>query len=281
MMTTGRDVVETLLPRLEQAGVAEARVKLEWLVCETLQVGREALDTLEVDATTPAALETKITRLERHEPLQYVLGHAPFLECSLLTDPRALIPRPETEELAMRVLRCGALWSRGEVNIADVGTGTGCLAITFAIKHPAAKVMAIDVSADALKLARDNARRNQVAERIEFRLGDLLEGVALESLDAVVSNPPYIATDVLATLDVSVRDFEPLAALYGGEDGLEVIRRLIPAAFAALKADGHLFLEIGDEQGEAVRGLLEQAGFREIDIARDMYGNIRFAEAIK
>jgi release factor glutamine methyltransferase len=276
-----RELIEEGLPRLEAAGVPEAHVKLEWFLADLLKVSREALEMLEVDPSMRVPFEAGVIRLERHEPLQYVMGHAPFLNFSVTTDPRALIPRPETEELAMRVMRCGALWSRGEVLIADVGTGTGCLAIAMAMKHPSARVFATDISPDALKLARSNAEMNNVREQIEFRLTNLLAGVKAGSLDAVVSNPPYIASGVVKTLDVSVRDYEPVSALDGGADGLEVIRALVPQAHAALNAGGRLFLEIGDEQGEAVRALLAAAGFSDVEISGDMYGNTRFAEAIK
>lgn len=275
------ELVAEYLPRMEAAGVPEARVKLEWLVSEVLGVGREALETIEADPSARPLILKGVLRLERHEPLQYVIGHAPFLNFSLTTDARALIPRPETEELAMRVLRCGALWSRGVVTIADVGTGTGCLAIAIALKHPGARILATDISAEALKLARTNAEANGVRERIAFRLCDGLEGIHAGSLDAVVSNPPYIASDVITTLDVSVREFEPVAALDGGRDGLDIVRRLIPAAQVALKPDGKIFMEIGEEQGDAVRGLMVAAPFRDVDVAVDMYGQVRFVEGTK
>lgn len=276
-----RELVEEFLPRLEAAAVPEAKVKLEWLVSDSLGVSREALDTVDIDAAVRARVQAGVVRLERNEPLQYVLGHAPFLNFSLITDARALIPRPETEELAMRVLRCGALWSRGEVRVADAGTGTGCLAIAMAAKYPAARLLATDISPEALKLARANAERVGVRERIELRLADLLEGVEAGSLDAVVSNPPYIASAVVKKLERSITDFEPVTALDGGADGLEVIRRLIPQAHAALVNGGRIFLEIGDEQGEAVRLLMEREGFVQVEISRDMYGQVRFAEAVK
>jgi release factor glutamine methyltransferase len=275
------ELVEEFLPRLEAAGIPEARVKLEWLVSDALGVSREALETIDADVSALQLFQQKILRLERNEPLQYVIGHAPFLNFSLTTDARALIPRPETEELAMRVLRCGALWSRGDVRVADAGTGTGCLAIAMAFKYPAARITATDISGEALKLARANAEANGVRERIDFRLADLLEGIAPASLDAVVSNPPYISDADMETLDEQVRFYEPLTALKGGVDGLEVIRRLISQAHTTLKDGGRLFMEMGDEQGDAVRGLLGAAGFQHVEIVRDMYGHTRFAEATK
>lgn len=276
-----REFIEDALPRLEAAGVAEARNKLEWLLADILKVSREALETLEVEAAVRVPFEAGAVRLERHEPLQYVIGHAPFLHFSVATDPRALIPRPETEELAMRVLRCSPLWSREGVRVADVGTGTGCLAIAMALRHPSARILATDISADALKLARANAESNGVRPQIEFRLCDVLTGMPAAFLDAVVSNPPYIATSVMKTLDASVRAFEPSLALDGGTDGLDVVRRIIAQAHPLLTDGGRLFLEIGDEQGDPVRSLLVQAGYHDVAIGRDMYGNIRFAEAVK
>lgn len=275
-----RDLVELFLPRLEEHAVPEAAVKLEWLVADVLGVSREALDLVEADDAARERVEAGAHRLEQHEPLQYVLGHAPFLDFSVFTDPRALIPRPETEELAMRVLRCGALWSREGLRIADIGTGTGCLAITIAQKHAAAQVIATDVSPEALKLARRNAKQNGLRGRIDFRLTKLLDGFVPASLDAVISNPPYIATLEIQALERSVHEYEPLLALDGGSDGLAVIRRLIPQAKAVLKEGGRIFLEIGDDQGDAVRALLAEAGFRDIEISRDLYGQIRFAEGV-
>jgi len=276
-----RQLVSEGAARLKAAGVSEAVIKMEWWTSESLGITRDNLDTFFPNEAQIARIESGICRLEKHEPLQYVIGHAPFLNLTLTTDRRALIPRPETEELVMRVVSCWALWARREIFIADVGTGTGCIAIAIASRYPAARVIAIDSSEQALSLARENAARTNVTSHISFRCGDLLSGVAANSLDAVVSNPPYIAGDVLAGLEVSVREFEPVSALDGGADGLEILRRIIVQAFTALKDDGRLWLEIGDEQGAAVKELMKNAGFRDVEIVRDMYGQNRFAEGIK
>jgi len=276
-----RQLVSEGAARLETAGISEAVVKMEWWVSESLGINREHLDSFFPDDEQRTAVESGITRLENHEPLQYVIGHAPFLDLRLITDSRALIPRPETEELVMRVLDCRPLWSRRDVHLADVGTGTGCIAISIASRHPDARVIAIDSSEPALSLARENAEQAGVSDHISFCCGDLLAGVPATSLDAIVSNPPYIMRDILAGLDASVRDFEPVSALDGGTDGLEILRRLIVQAFTALKDDGRLWLEIGDEQGAMVKGLMKNAGFQNVEIVRDMYGQNRFAEGIK
>lgn len=265
---------------LVDAGREEARTMAEWLVAAAAGIGR--LDVLVqadrlLDAESRARLDGWVARVARGEPLQYVVGNAPFLGRDFRSDPRALIPRPETEELCERVL--GAIPANAEVRIADVGTGTGCIAITIALDRPFARVMAIDVSPDALALARENARAHGVDKRIEWRQADLLEGLSAGALDAIVSNPPYVAEGEWARLDPSVRDFEPRLALAAGADGLDVIRRLADQARHALAPGGRLWLEIGNEQGPAVRDLLAKRGFVEVTIRRDCAGHERIAEA--
>lgn len=267
--------------RLITAGVPEARNKAEWWTSEVLSVRRDQLEKSSADEKQIAEFESGIARLEKHEPLQHVIGHTPFLNVDLFIDKRALIPRPETEELVSNILSCEGLWSQPEVRIADVGTGSGCIAIALAANKGPARVTAIDLSPDALELARGSAAELGITGRIRFLEQNLLGDTAPGSLDAVVSNPPYIATEVIRTLEESVSRFEPLAALDGGPDGLDVIRPLILQAFTTLKKGGRLWLEIGDEQGDAVRGLLESAGFQQIVIKQDMYGQVRFAEGIK
>jgi len=276
-----RELVDDGWTRLEAAGIPEARAKVEWFAASVLDISREQLDVAPVSEAQQETFSAGLARLEQHEPLQYVIGHAPFLDLNIFTDRRALIPRPETEELAMRVVSCAPLWSRQPARVADVGTGTGCLAILFAVRFPSAQIHAIDPSPDALALARANADYAGVADRIQFRQEDLLSNFAPDSLDAVVSNPPYIASSVISTLERNVRDYEPMSALDGGPDGLALIKKLIPQAFTALTDGGRVWLEIGDEQGESVYQLLKANSFREIVIDRDMYGQVRFAGAVK
>ncbi len=198
-----------------------------------------------------------------------------------LCDRRALVPRPETEQLAEWVLAWAPLWARPKPVVADVGTGSGCLAVTLALERPAARVLATDTSSDALALARENAARHGVGGRLWFRQQDLLAGQPPASLDAVVSNPPYVATADWARCAATVRDFEPRAALDGGPDGLAVIRRLVRQARDALAPGGALFLEIGDRQAGAVRALLEAAGFADACVRRDHAGRDRLLRAVR
>ena len=270
--------------RLTDAGRDEARLKAELLVAHVLGVGRlEALARPDY-VLSPAQVEqvdSLAGRVAAGEPLQYVLGEAWFWGRCFKADRRALIPRPETEELAQRVLDDPAIWRREEPVLADVGTGTGCLALTLALERPSARVIGIDLSPDALALARENEERLGVTGRIEWRQGDLLAGVPAGALDAVVSNPPYIARAVLAGLDEEVRGHEPRLALDGGADGLEPIRRLAAQAALALRAGGRLWMEIGDEHGAAAREILGGAGFRQVEVHRDLSGHDRMVEGAR
>ncbi len=267
--------------QLGAAGVDGAESAAGWWIAEVLGTDRDRLDTSPVTEDQARRIRDGFRRLAGHEPLQYVIGHAPFLDFTLRTDARALAPRPETEELVSRVLAGRDRWNVKGCSIADIGTGTGCIAIALARALPDARVWAVDRSEEALTLARENAGLNRVNDRVTFVCGDLLGSFAPASLDVVVSNPPYIAGDVIETLDETVRRYEPRLALDGGRDGLDVIRRLIDQAFTVLKNRGRLWLEIGEDQGDAVSDLLVAAGFNQTDVYRDMYQHIRFAEAVK
>ena len=274
-MNRAADLVAEGAALLRAAGVDGADRAAAWWVAEFTQNDQTALD-----AATSEKIRAGFLRLAEHEPLQYVIGHAPFLDLSLRTDARALAPRPETEELVTRVLADRDFWAIPGRAVADVGTGTGCIAIALASKVPSAHIWAVDRSPDALALARENAARTGTTECITFVEGDLLASFAPASLDLVVSNPPYIARPVIVTLDETVRRYEPAIALDGGPDGLDIIRRLVDQSFTVLKKRGRVWLEIGDEQGDAVYAILSDAGFQQVTIHRDMYQHNRFAEAV-
>jgi release factor glutamine methyltransferase len=184
-----------------------------------------------------------------------------------------LIPRPETEHLVEKAIALAARYAAPR--IVDVGTGSGAIAVTLAHELPRATVTAIDLSAPALAIAQENARRNEVDVR--FLRGDLLAPVAEAGFDIVVSNPPYVASGDRTTLAVEVREYEPALALFAGDDGLDVYRRLIPAAFRALTPGGVLGLEIGYGQAAAIEALLADAGFTEIEFTPDLQGIARVA----
>lgn len=275
-----RDAVRAVQNQLRRHAVGDAPAAAEWAVAGVLGVGRaelraewgRILSSRERDTLHTAAL-----RLAQHEPLQYVLGRADFLGRAFACDRRALIPRPETEELALAVLRNAIPDPDSTALVADVGTGTGCLAVSLALERPGIEIVATDIDADALDLARGNARRHGVDRRIRFVCCDLLGAEPWGGLDLVVSNPPYVERDAIDRLDPCVRDHEPRRALDGGPDGLDIIRRLAGEAAAALAPDGALWIEIGDTQAPAVALILKARGFMNVQCLRDLAGRDRFA----
>lgn len=211
------------------------------------------------------------------EPIQYIAGVTEFYGLPFRVTPGVLIPRPETELLVESVLN---LAERVQApRIVDVGTGSGAIAIALAHQLPNADITAIDISSQAIDIARQNAGRNSVSDRISFLKGDLLAPVAERQFDIVASNPPYVPTTDRASLAVEVREHEPALALFAGDDGFDVYRRLIPAALAALVSDGYIALEIGFGQSTQIGELLSSSGFHEVDFLRDLQNIPRVAIA--
>lgn len=216
-----------------------------------------------------------LQRRYRGEPIQYIFGEAEFYRLPFRVTPDVLIPRPETEHVVEKVLELATGFASPRV--VDVGTGSGAIAATLAHELPDSVVTATDVSAAALCVARENAQRNGMAERIRFLGGDLLEPVTGEQFDIVVSNPPYVSVADRESLAVEVRDYEPEQALFAGVDGLNLYRRLIPQAYAAIAPGGYLVLEIGHGQEPPVGALLSEAGFEKIEFTSDLQGIPRVA----
>jgi len=278
------DMVSEFTRLLEDAGRTEARLKAEYLVAHF--VGCRRLDLLlrkdeRLNGKLLKQVQSAGERLVSGEPLQYVLGETEFLGRVFKTDRRALIPRPETEELVGRVLACSAIWSREYPLIADLGTGTGCIAVSLALAQPRARVIAVDISREALALAEENVNRHEVGDRVELVHADLMEDLPDRGFDAVISNPPYICERELVDLAVEIRDYEPSDALNGGPTGMDVISRLVPQAFERLKSGGWIFLEIGEDQRNAVEDLLCQFGFEQIEVNKDIGGQDRIASGMK
>ena len=259
-----RQDAETLL--LHVLGRRDAARNRAWL-----------LTHLDSEAAPDDAAEFRVL-IERRlagEPIQYIVGEAEFYGLPFCVTRAVLIPRPETELVVEKALQLAA--GLGAPRILDVGTGSGAIAVALAAHLREAAISATDVSLAALTVARRNAERNGVADRIRFRAGDLLAPVAGEQFDILVSNPPYVAEADRDTLAVEVREFEPMTALFAGAQGLAVYRRLIPAAFAALASGGFLVLEMGHGQKAAVGMLLGAAGFCAIEFAADLQGIPRVA----
>ena len=285
-----REVIDKTVVFLDQKRVPDPVVAAELLAARLLKCGRGVFAAhLEREAGEPflAAMRRAMARLAAGEPLQYVLGEWDFRLLTLKCDRRALIPRPETEELVSRVLAflkkefppagAGVDGERAPL-IVDVGTGTGAIALSIAKEFPRATVIATDVSEDAITLARENAARCGLADKVKFAVADGLEDFdEPECLDVIVSNPPYIESAVCETLDPRVRDFEPRLALDGGVSGLDFYERYLADALNLLRPGGAVFFEIGENQGEALRTLMTEFGFSDLRIERDFAGHDRYA----
>ena len=221
-----------------------------------------------LNAEEAASYVALVERRMAGEPIQYIIGETEFYGLPFHVTREVLIPRPETEDLVEKVLELADHFQAPR--IVDVGAGSGAIAVTLACKLPQAAVTAIDLSSPALTLARKNAERNGVSGRIRFLHGDLLAPVKDERFEIIVSNPPYVPAGDRASLAVEVREFEPALALFAGQDGLDVFRRLIPAAFAALTSGGFIALEIGFGQEQAIARLLMDSGFKGIEFVPDL-----------
>jgi release factor glutamine methyltransferase len=280
-----RETIAKTATFLDARGVPEASVAAELLAARLLRRGRgalvSALDT-EAEERHLDAMRRAMRRLVAGEPVQYVLGEWDFRRLTLKCDRRALIPRPETEELVTRVLKW--LGSRAGARppfVVDVGTGTGAIALSIAAEFKGeAVILATDVSADAIALARENAAACGLAEKVRFAVADGLDDFDEPGeIDAIVSNPPYVTTAEWGSLDPRVREQEPRLALDGGESGLDFYDRYLGDAMNLLKPGGAVFFEIGETQGGAVRRLMESYGFSDIAVEKDWSGRDRYAFA--
>jgi release factor glutamine methyltransferase len=268
--------------RLGRAQIDEAPVKLRWVAAHLLQCG--LLDVLRHLSETPSPdlatqFEAAVARLETDEPVQYVIGETDFMGLRIRCDSRALIPRPETEQL----VECAEEFLRGRPGtpvVVDVCTGTGCIACALARRMSNVRVIATDIDPGALQLARTNA--NALGAPVEFIRTDLLDGIADAGVDLVVSNPPYVGSAECGRLPRTVRDFEPRLALDGGGDGLRIISRLVSEAARVLTSGGRLMMEIGEDQADAVADLLCKTKLLQFKSLRsDFAGRARVAMATR
>ena len=281
---TWREVIAKTAAYLGAKGVPDPSVAGELLAARLLNCGRGLLAArLEQDAPEKCleAMRRGMARLVAGEPLQYVLGEWDFRTLTLKCDRRALIPRPETEELVTRVLAHLNAQSSQPL-VIDVGTGTGAIILALAKEYRGDAVfLGTDVSEDAIALATENARRCGLADRVSFAVADGLDDFdEPQCVDVIVSNPPYIESAVCETLDPRVKDYEPRLALDGGVSGLDFYERYLSDAVNLLKPGGAVFLEIGENQGEAVRRLMFDCGFDDIRIEKDYVGHDRYAAAV-
>ena len=257
------EAIDLASEALENSGVPSARLDAERLLASELGKDRSYLLAHFQDSVPEPSAErffARITERRRGKPLQYLLGWQEFHSLEFEVTPAVLIPRPETELLVDAAVQ---RFSEGEPILVDVGTGSGCIAVATAVALPRARMIATDLSEDALAVARRNAFRHHVSDRIQFLPGDLLLPLnALnmeENLDCVLSNPPYVAERDLSALQREVRDWEPRLALVGGLSGLELYRRLLPQALRFLKPGGTLIMEIGYNMQAEITRLFDAA----------------------
>ena len=258
---------------LNEAGVPEARREAGSLLSFILGKDRTFLISHAEDQLSDDAFERFQESVERRasgEPLQYITGVQDFFGREFRVTPDVLIPRPETELLVEAALEL--IDRESEPLICDVGTGSGCIAVTLLCELRTARAVAVDKSPAAFEVARLNARNHEVLQRVEFVESDCFD--ALDSrryrFDMVVSNPPYVSAAMIDGLQREVRDHEPMMALSPGDDGLSVIRRLVAESPGFLRRNGHLIMEIGFDQGEAVTRLIDESVWRLVDVKPDL-----------
>ncbi len=246
--------------------------EIDLIVINSLNIDKSRLFMdISVDEEQIQNIENKIFRLMENEPVEYIIGRKEFMSLDFMVNPSTLIPRADTEILVEEIIR---RFNDKPLNIFEIGTGSGCIAVSLAHYLPKARIIACDISNKALETARENAVLNGVDSKIKFIKHDILSGFPrLEFIpDCIVSNPPYIESDVMKTLDNKVKDYEPASALDGGIDGLTFYRSIINNA--VLNKDGVLAFEIGFNQGIAVSNLMEEK-YSDIKIIKDLGNNDR------
>lgn len=276
MFVTRKEIREETARRLREAGIEEYEYET-WVLLEWKLGVDRAEYFMDPDAEVPQEqwndLDAALRKRERRIPLQYLMGSCEFMGYSFAVDERVLIPRQDTEclvEMAVEQMRR----SPEPCRVLDLCTGSGCIGVSVKLLCPQAQVVLSDVSEGALAVAGENARR--LGAPVELVQGDLFENVQ-GTFDYILSNPPYIPSKVIDGLMPEVRDHEPRLALDGTEDGLHFYRRIVREATKRLRPGGRLLFEIGQEQGEALLSLLQEAGYEETAIRQDLAGLDRIA----
>lgn len=277
-MTVNEIILETA-KKLKQAKIESANLDSRLLLCEFLGVDKVWLivnSQKEIEVLD--GYEELVSRRLAHEPMQYILNRAEFMGLGFYVDSNVLVPRPDTEVLVEKVIEY--IGDKKAV-FADLGTGSGCIPISILANCKNANGYAFDISADALKIAHKNAVSNKVGERLEFVNMDILSDFPHMELDCIVSNPPYIESEVISGLMEDVRAYEPTIALDGGADGLVFYRRIADKGRDILKKGGLIAFEIGYNQAESVSSILKDKGYTNIEVTKDIAGNDRVVTAIK
>jgi release factor glutamine methyltransferase len=273
------EVIQRSTEFLAKKEVDSPRLQVELLLAHVLKMPRMKL-YLNFDRTLqPAeldALREMVKRRGNREPLQHIVGSTSFCGLEIAVNRHVLIPRPETELLAERAWKFAATVTGSAPKVLDLCTGSGCLAIAVAENCAKAEIYATDISPEALAVARDNASRNNLSSRVQFFEGDCFAPLPEKiQFDLIVSNPPYIPSSEIETLQTEVRDHDPRLALDGGADGLEFYRKIAGEAKRFLSANAQIMLEFGDGQATAIRGIFETQGWNVLGVEQDFTGKER------
>ncbi|MEF8725308.1 MAG: peptide chain release factor N(5)-glutamine methyltransferase [Candidatus Bipolaricaulota bacterium] len=263
------------------AGVERSRLEAEKLLAHTLDIDRlklytnpdRPLDKKELDNFRPLVKERK-----SGQPLQYITNQVSFMGFTLKIDDRALIPRPETENMTEEIL--SRFREQKNLTVLDLGTGSGAIAIAMARFLVQPKVTAVDKSANALELAKINAEKNDLGDQIEFLQSDWFSDVS-GTFDLIVSNPPYVASSEIVELKAEIKDHEPIEALNGGKEGLREIKHILSGVEEYLTENGAIFLEIGHAQGDKVKDCASSVNLSKIKLLEDLQGKDRILYARK
>jgi release factor glutamine methyltransferase len=273
-----KQALAAAIKELDDSAVGSPRMNGEVLLMFTLGCDRTYLYShpeRELNEDEQLRYYAAVSRRASGYPSQYITGHQEFWGLDLIVTPAVLIPRPETEhivEVVIEIARAAEYHGQpGRPKLVDVGTGSGAIALALAKELQSAEVLAVDVSTSALEIALANAARLQLESRVQFQESNVLNSVVLDgSFDFVVSNPPYVALSEADKVQDVVKKYEPKVAVFAGEHGLDIIRRLIPQAREALRSGGYLVMEIGYSMSEAVMGIME--GFEEVHAVPDLAG---------
>ena len=270
------DLLESAEEALRAAGIESPRRETEWLLADILHTDRARLYLMRDRRLTKSErtnFEALLRRRTKREPLQYILGKCEFYGFEFAVSPTVLIPRPETELLVETVTELASAFS--SPRIVDLGTGSGCIAVTLAKLHTGARITATDISTAALEVARENARRLGVIEQIDFRLTDMTKIDAFPAkgkFDIVVSNPPYVLEEERPALQPEIREWEPPQALYVHGDGLKFYRCIIDFSREHLNAAGWVACEMASQRSNAIEKLFREAGFHLVQPLKDLAG---------
>lgn len=279
-----KDVLLDSCNILKENGIENPMQKTKIAIANILNMPKEYLsihDDEEVSKTKIIEINEAISKLSQGVPVQYVINKQEFMKLNFFVDDNVLIPQPDTEVLAEESINILKKQETEKLKILDLCTGSGCIGISIAKYVPTTRVHVSDISFKALQIAKYNAERNMVHRRMKFIESNMFEDIKPMEYDMIVSNPPYIETEIIETLDIEVQN-EPIMALDGGDDGLRFYRNIAKNAFEYLKKDGHLCLEIGYNQKNNVIKILEEVGeYKEIYSKQDLSGNDRIVIAKK